>query len=233
MKKLTLNKTYLVLFFVTFLALIPIGTVSQQLGNLSIAKFLGYETYLSYSNLYWENDFKKDVINRAMENQYEIKRNLPFEGQKKYEKDAAIINQHDIYITSGGVLQPVLLSTFAFLILIYRKKLSKITFLSFTDWFLVFVTMLLPRQIFNFICNLFLAMSYPDELKIAQLLDLHKGILLLFLGTISLLICLAVIKFIPKTHKKEFVLGAVIGFSVGYFLWMIIFGPIILPNKYS
>lgn len=225
-----LNKTYLVVFFVTFLALIPIGTIFQQLGNLSIAKFLGYETHLSYSSLYWENDFQKDVIYRSIKNHYEIKRNLPFVGKNKYEKDIAIINKHDMYIISGGVLQPILLSTLAFLILTYRKKLSKITFFSFTDWFLVFVTMLLPRQIFNFICNLFLTMSYPDELKIAQLLDLHKEMLLLSVGTISLLICLAVIKFIPKTYKKEFVLGAVIGFSVGYFLWMIIFGPIILPN---
>ena len=158
-KNAPLNKKKLVVFFLTFLLLVPIGTISHELGHLSVAKLLGYETHLSYSSLAWEDDFKIDVINSYLNNEYEIENSLPFIGKNQYEKDVAIINKHDLYILSGGVLQTILFGTLAFIILIYRLKLLKIKTFSFLDWFLVFITMFLSRQIFNFVWGLFLGMT--------------------------------------------------------------------------
>ena len=67
------------------------------------------------------------------------------------------------------------------------------------------------------------------EVEIAELLEMNRGVLLIPLSIISIFVCLTIWKIIPNNKKKEFILSAIIGCPIGYVLWMLIIGPIVLP----
>lgn len=226
---------YLGVFVFVFMVLIPIGTITHELGHLVVAKQLSYQTELHYSSISWESDFKKSVIKRYLKNQNEIENNLPFNGKELYNKDVQIINKHDVRILIGGVFQTILTGSIFFMLFIFSKK-NKNNF-SLLQWVYLFVSLFWLRKIFNLFFGFYVGLSkgnnvffYGDEARIAVLLNIHKGSILIPLAIISFAILAYLIKMMPLKYKSTFIIGGLIGCPLGYFLWMNIFGPLILPN---
>jgi hypothetical protein len=214
----------------------PIGTITHELGHVITARLLGYSTVLKYSSMNWTNDFKKDIIKRYNIYQYEIENNLPFDKSEKYRIDIKKLNDDDLLILLGGVIQTISFGLIAFFILINRKKRKIISYKLF-DWTLIFITLFLLRETFNLLSGVLKGLSnnnrffYGDEARIAEILNLHRGIFLLPLGILSTLIMAYVFfKIIPLEKRTAFIISGIIGIPIGYFVWMYVFGPYLLPK---
>lgn len=67
-------------------------------------------------------------------------------------------------------------------------------------------------------------------MKISTYLNLFEGTVSILLGIIGLLILSVVFfKIIPIKYRLSFIFSALIGSFIGYVLWMILVGPLILP----
>jgi hypothetical protein len=228
------SQKYIFSFIIVFILFTPIGTITHELGHLFVAKTLGYETTLHYSSVNWNNKLVKNLWSQYERFKIEIDNNLDFEGHEQYKADVKMLNKHSLLICIGGVTQTIAFGLVAFILLIYRIIIKKENFTLF-HWLLSFVSLFWLREVFNLISGIIKGFYlknniyfYGDEAKIARLLELHEGTLLLPLGIIAILISLMILKIIPNNRKKEFIIAALIGCPIGYILWMIIIGPIIL-----
>jgi hypothetical protein len=232
-----MNFKYLGVFVLVFILLTPIGTIFHELGHFAVAKALGYKASLHYSSVAWENDFKIDVIERYLKYEYEIKNDLPFKGVEKYKIDVEIINKHDLFILIGGVTQTILFGTLSLFLLLFRIKKRIVIKFHLIDWVLTFIALFWSREIFNLLMGVFLGFNrnngiyfYGDEARIAKLLNIPIGTLLLPLGIIAIVVIFIIIYLIPRKYKSIYLLGAIIGCPLGYLFWMYLIGPIVLPK---
>ena len=232
---MNLSSKYFINFTIVFILLTPIGTITHELGHFFVAKKLGYKTFLHYSNVNWNNELLENAKNQYKKFKFEIDNDLPFDGHEKYKIDIKKLNEHNLLILLGGVSQTIAFGLIAFILLFYRVIIKKNNF-TLLDWFFSFISLFWLREPANLILSLVKGLKlknkiyfYGDEAKIANLLGLYEGTLLLPLTIMSILISLVVFKLIPNNRKKEFIIGGLIGCPVGYVIWMFLIGPIILP----
>jgi len=228
-----LNIKYLFLFVIVLIFLTPIGTILHELGHIVVAKSLGYRTVLHHSSMSWDSDFKSDLMDRYLENKFEIENNLSFKNSRQYNIDILKLNKDKLLIYLGGVFQTIFIGSLGFLLLYKRRKSEYFTI---KDWILVFISLFWSREILNLIVGVIRGLFnkegiyfYGDEAKISKLLNLPDWSILLPLGAIAVIVIVFIIKLIPNKLRYTFILSGIIGSPIGYFLWMHFLGSKILP----
>jgi hypothetical protein len=204
--------TVLVLLFVF---MVPIGTVSHEYGHIIVAKYLGYSTKLHYGSM---NLIRKD---------------------KNYSKDTRIekTDHHSFLITLGGPIQTILTGSIGFFLILYRRQKGKHLKLGSLNWLLIFLSLFWLREVFNLIISFVSEIINPDgsyfggdEAWISDYLGLNRGVIPISLGLIGSAIFLFIFfKILPTKVRVPFVFACVVGCLLGYYLWMYLLGPKILP----
>ncbi len=233
---MNLSRKYLIYFIIAFILLTPIGTIIHELGHLFAAKSLGYDTVLHHTSLSWNNGLLKNSKKQYEKFKLQIENDLPFESHEQYKLNLKTLNKHHLLILLGGVAQTITFGLVAFILLLYRIIIIKKNSFTSFDWMLSFISLFWIKEPANLILSIIKGIKlknniyfYGDYAKIAKLLELHEGALLVPLTIIAIFISLIILKIIPNKRKKEFIIGALIGCPIGLILWMFIIGPIILP----
>ena len=152
--------------------------------------------------------------------------------------EAEMINaQSRLYITLAGPLVSMGLGTYGFyLCLKMQKKQETTEALTATQWLSILLSLFWLRPLFNFIRHGVLyffsngATLRSDEEQLADYLALPSHSISATMAFISLLLLLWVFfKRIPHTQRFTFLLAALFGSLLGYWLWMMAMGPLILP----
>lgn len=229
-----LNIKYLFLFVIVLIFLTPIGTILHELGHIIVAKSLGYRTVLHHSSMSWDSDSKSNLMSLYLENKFEIENNLSFKNSRQYNIDIIKLNNDKLLIYLGGVFQTIFIGSLGFLLLLYKRRKSE--YFTIKDWILVFISLFWSREILNLIVGIIRGLFnkdgiyfYGDEAKISKLLNLPDWSILLPLGVIAVIVIVLIIKLIPNKLKYTFILSGIIGSPIGYYLWMYVFGPLMLP----
>lgn len=136
----------------------------------------------------------------------------------------------------GGVLQTVITGSLGFILLYKRRRDTKRIFDN-KDWLFLFVTLFWLRQIFNVISSLLKSWYFDidkycggDELRISLLLELPLCLVSYALGFVSLIICgYSFFVIMPREYRIEFIAAGILGSGLGYYLWMKVLGPVLLP----
>jgi len=198
-----------------FILMVPIGTISHEYGHIIVAKCLGYNTELHYGNM-----------------------NL-VRGKGNHSKDSRIekTNHHSFLITLGGPIQTILTGSIGFFLILYRKQRGKHLKLDPLGWSLIFLSLFWLRQVFNLIISFISEIINPDgsyfggdEAWISEYLGLDRGVIPISLGLIGSVIFLFIFfKILPIKTRIPFISTCVVGCLLGYYLWMYLLGPKILP----
>ena len=198
-----MSRTAIVLAFVVCTVL---GTLSHEFGHIVVAKCLGYETTLHYASMNWTTGLDYPAVNA----------------------------RHVLLVSLGGPAQTLLFGLLGFGLLCYRRKHP--TFVA-TDWVLIFLTLFLSRMIANPVFEITAYISGRsetpfggDEERIALLLGWHPSTITLPLFLLAVACCaVSIFWFIPVQYRKRFLVWGILGAGAGYFLWMIVLGPMVLP----
>lgn len=193
------------LFFalsIAFILFTCIGTLAHEMGHIAIARMLGYETYLGH-------------------------------GYMNYNRTASTSRTEKLLIDMGGPMQTMLTGTAGLLLLVLqRKRFNGRQRLLWTQWLLIFITLFWLRQSANMIMGIrsLGRLGRDDESQIAYLLHWPLPSIGLVTGGIGLLV-LAVVtfRFIPATQRLTFMLAGLAGGIAGFWLWLIRFGPVLMP----
>lgn len=215
-----------------------IGTVSHEYGHILMAKSFGYDTFLHYSSMNYNSGELKDKLDDIYtKHQTDIENGTDFEKKKEYQHGLKKLASNGLWITIGGPLQTILTGTIGLLFLIYRRKKIKLYGLKFIDWLAVFLALFWLREVFNLVMSLSSEILAPsgnwfggDEKFISIKLNLWEGTLPIVLGLVGLFITYFVIyKIIPNRLRFNFIIKGFFGEIIGFYLWMFILGPAILP----
>lgn len=121
------------------------------------------------------------------------------------------------------------------LLLFYRRQLISQNTVSSFGWFLVFLSLFWLRQPANLVMYSVSKLFKPeiqsnmDEIKIAQYLQLPQLLIIAVTGVIGLLILWYVLKILPSKVRFTFILSGIVGGIVGFYLWFMHLGRMILP----
>jgi hypothetical protein len=187
-----------------FIAATVVGTVSHEFGHFAMAKFLGHDATLHY-------------------------------GYTKYAYANAVCADRFL-VTLAGPLESMLTGTIGLLLLWrYRKSFDGKNALSARQWLMVFTALFWLRQIANLLVGAISrrpqrAIGRDDESKIDHYLHLEPGMTLGITALFATVVtAIVIIKFVPKKTLPTFILAAVTGSALGYYLWLVKFGKIIMP----
>jgi hypothetical protein len=211
MKK-KLNK--LIPLILSFMLFVPIGTISHEYGHVLVAEYLGYNTVLHYNSM--------NLVN-----------NNQIDENVKIEKN----NFHSFLITIGGPIQTILTGTFGFILVLNRRKRNLFSKLNFLEWLYIFLALFWLRQIFNLVFSFISEIIAPngsyfggDEPWISEYLGLNRGTIPIFFCITGIIVFVYIcIKIIPKNIRIPFIISCPIGGLLGYFLWMNVLGPQLMP----
>lgn len=149
--------------------------------------------------------------------------------QKTFEKQGFIV-------TLAGPLQTMITGTIGFILLCANYTRNGLSKFKFKQWFFAFLTFFWSRQIANFLILLFdhvvfNRFSYSgDEVKLSHYLNLplwSLNIITAIAGTIIL--GWTTFRIIPKSQQMTFISAGLIGSATGFYIWMYLAGPAILP----
>ncbi len=228
---------YLITGFIVFAV---IGTLSHEAGHYFAAKALGYDAKISYAYTFW---FNKDTTENAfVTSVFEkygnlIKKEKEFPEKEKFLRIAHKRNYDGFWITLWGPLQTMLTGTLGFLLIIFfRKSFYTTNQLRLWQWLLVFFSLFWLRQICNIVMwtgDYLLKGEFRermDEIHIANHFHLPIGTIIGITALISVIIASIVIfKFIPLIQRKTFIVSGLIGGIIGYVLWIVVLGPVVMP----
>ena len=204
MLPLHFNVKLFVILFIVFIAFTCIGTLTHEMGHIAIAKILGYETHFGY-------------------------------GYMNYNKASGSNMKDSLLILSGGPLQTMLTGTIGLILLfLWRKKFNLDQNLLWGQWTLIFITLFWLRQSANMV------MAIPelltgkllrgDEFRIAYHLKWPLYSISVVAGLIGLLVLtIVILRFIPQKQRVTFMLAGLAGGIIGFWLWLIELGPILMP----
>lgn len=193
---------YLIAGFIIFTV---IGTLTHELGHYIVAKYLGYEARINYAS---------NILITPVQSLY-----------------------HDFWITLGGPVSTIVIGTIGVIsLLIFSKRYSSSNQLTFFQWLLIFFSLFWLRQSTNFIVwigdyviNGKLS-KMSDEIYIAKLLEIPLGVISVFTAILGIVVlCVVLLKFIPKNQRQTFMLAGLVGGIAGYVLWLKIIGVILIP----
>lgn len=227
-------------FFIalSFVLCTIVGTLSHEMGHWTMAKMLGYDAEINYSSARYDNDKQLDNLYYLYSQKTEAENKaMPFQQKDEYEKLKAEVDRKSFYFTLGGPIQTILFGTVGFIWLIYRRKKRAEQPLNLTDYAAIFLALFWLREVFNPVFSvaqsLWLSGSIyfgGDELKLARYLDLPDGGVAIPLAIIGAAICYYVIYHIlPKDKRSTFIDAGLFGGIAGYFLWMRVLGPVLMP----
>jgi hypothetical protein len=213
------------LFLITgFVVFTVIGTLSHELGHFAMARMLGYDARINYGYTYWEAASSADPIsNTETAADAEIRK-------AKEEKDSFLI-------TLAGPVLTMLIGTFGLLLAMAdKKRLGKSRILEPRQWFIVFLSLFWLRPLFNFLTGIYVyfsSVSFPSSNDEAELaVHLHWNPISIPLGIALLATAVCVYLFfgyIPWKQRLTFLCSALVGGCLGFFLWLRLLGPILMP----
>lgn len=170
---------------------------------------------------------------------YEIKHDLPFPEKTVYQDHFKKWRSDGFKVTLGGPFQTILTSILGLFILFVRRKKRAHAGFKIIDWLAVFLSLFWLRMTFNVIYgivrslwngNPILTGGRSDEIRIASYLELPDWTFSVSLGLMGLAIALYVVfGVVPKDKRLTFILAGLIGGMSGYFLWLEMIGPILIP----
>lgn len=121
----------------------------------------------------------------------------------------------------------------------FRKRFKTNIDFELIDWLAVFLSLFWLREVFNLSMALGREIVFPngnyfgysgDEAKLSYLLDLPAGTFPITLGLIGLMISLIIVfKAVQIKDRLTFILSGFFGGISGYYLWMNIVGPVLVP----
>ena len=195
-----------------FIAFTVIGTLSHEGGHFVMAKYLGYEARMNYGYTFWEEKTSDQGTT----------------AQK--EKDS-------FWITLAGPLQTMITGTIGLLLIVnQRKNIKEAGKLSLKQWLLFFLSLFWLRQVFNFAGGMVVYLfsgSFPvtnDEVELAGSLFWPNISISLATALTGSCICLYLFfRVIPPNQRFTFISSALIGGLAGFFLWLRLLGPVIMP----
>lgn len=242
--QLVLKPKLLLLFTLTFIFFVPIGTLSHEGGHIAVAQMLGYDTELFYGSAKWDQSTLLEM-RKAFYDKYasEIKNNTDFPEREDYDKFVQKWGSDSFKITVGGPLETILTSIFGLMILFFRREKQRINgfTLLYLYWLAVFLSLFWLRTTFNVLYSVVRALwagrtplvgSISDETRMAAYLDLPSWIFSVSLGLTGLLVALFVVfGVVPQEKRLTFILAGLIGGIVGYVLWLDMLGPILMPVR--
>lgn len=198
------------------------GTLSHETGHFMAAKSVGYEARINYAYTYTH------VPSASTD-------------------DSAARTLKALWITSAGPLLTIITGTIGLMILFIKKRKQKLHLHAFGwDWLLVFITLCWLRQPVNLATRLMkkllvvadvlardsqqLQESGGDEIVIAKALGLPSLSIEIATAAAGLgVLCLVLFKILDKNIRYVFLSGLAAGGVLGYYLWLIWLGPILLP----
>jgi hypothetical protein len=237
--------TIIIIVFVLFTV---IGTLTHELGHITAAQLLGYETKLSYGYMdYFHEGYNEDENSLLL-----IKMNEKYKGTPYYDLDDKIKEEykvvfdrleekfpanetHDFLITLGGPTQTIITSLIGFYILYRRESKYRYTY-KIIDWLGVFLGLFILREVYNTFSAAFSVVFfngnefYGDEFSLSRALELNQWVLPAITAIIGLLMGLYIIfKVIPLRYRFSFIIGGLVGGGLGFVIWFNYLGKIILP----
>lgn len=235
--KIAINLKALLILIIAFIIFTAIGTVMHEYGHILVAKYFGYETTLHYGSMNYNSELNEKLFKIYNQNKAAIVNGNYFDQQNEYENGIRTIKSHGLWITLGGPLQTILTGFIGLTILFIRRNRIKTFGLKIIDWLAIFLSLFWLREVFNLVTSIGSEIISPkgsffggDEKHISYGLNLWEGTIPIFLGFVGLIIALFVIfKIIPNRLRLTFILSGLIGGVTGFFLWMNILGPTLIP----
>lgn len=233
-----ININNLIIFSFAFILFTAIGTISHEYGHILVAKLLGYDTTLHHASMNYDTSVLNDsLITIYTENQAAIESDTDFYRKDEYDRMTKKLTQDSFYVTIGGPLQTILTGLIGLCIIFYRRKKMKADGLALLDWFAIFLALFWLRQVFNVVQSISREIISPngsyfsgDEKNISAILNLWSGTVSILLGTIGLLVSIYIIfRIIPIRFRYTFILGGLFGGILGFYLWINIVGPVLIP----
>lgn len=117
-----------------------VGTVSHELGHISVAKFLGYKTKLHFAAM--ESDFHESLGPLKIyynANKEKIKAETPSQEKAYFRKAYKKLGRDSQLISRGGPGQTMLTGTIGLILLLYRRKRIAEAGMKVFDWIAVFL----------------------------------------------------------------------------------------------
>lgn len=222
-----------------FLLATAIGTVSHEGGHYIAAEALGFNPHLGYAYVNYSDIDEREAVGKYYDKHKEAMKDRDSPERKHFEKIYKRFYPNrwqSFLITLGGPLQTMITGTVGALLLWYRRKKIKVTGLNLKNWILVFLAFFWSREVFNFLGSIPFYLNgrganmRGDEPRIAHMLSLpYWSVALLFalMGGVALLWVTFYI--IPRKERLTFVLAGPVGAAIGWWLWLVEFGPVLLP----
>lgn len=225
-----------------------VGTITHELGHVTVAKYFGYETKLHYGSMRYDypgidsDPLVLELRKNTSDNAEALKNKEDFEGLTRRKELFKILQEkypysenHGAWITLGGPAQTLLTSFLGLFLLSYRRSKKKAYFV-LMDWVGVFFSLFALREIFNYATVLFRTIvngdvaSRNDEFKLSRYLDLNEWTIPTVALVVGTVICTYVIfRVIPLQYRFTFLVSGLVGGILGYFTWLRWLGPVILP----
>lgn len=197
------NKKLVLFLIFGFVLSTIVGTVTHELGHYTAARILGIKATIHYN----------------------------------YTETFLETNKNNFLIRIAGPLQTIFFSFIGIAVLISKKEsFKRVNKLNLVQWIIIFLSLFSLRFIFNFFINsiyYFVSGNIPtqnDEIAIAVDLGLSTISISFITAILSCVVAyLIIFKIIPISQRYVFIFCGLIGSSLGYYLWFILTGPLLLP----
>ncbi|MES2779079.1 MAG: hypothetical protein V4651_04185 [Bacteroidota bacterium] len=216
-----------------------VGTLSHEFGHYVVGKYYGAEPVIHYGYTSDTHYTKEYLIldSLYMLNEDAIKAKQPFPAKQLFEETQEQYYNQSLWIVMGGPFQTMVTGTIGFLLLllVYKKR-TETDFLTFKEWFFVFLSLFWLRQTANVMVGwgTFLLTGKTsmrsDEIRIAEHLDWYPHTLELITASIGLgVLAYIVFKVIPLSQRMLFLASGLVGGVTGYLFWLVYVGPVVMP----
>lgn len=214
-----------------------IGTVTHEMGHYVMMKRYGFNPTIHYASASYGYNPEYEKFSGFYEAHKEKIQSAEGSPEKEYFYNRLQKQKRELFlITLGGPVQTMLTGTMGLLLLwFYRKRLYINNKLKPIAWIAVFLAFFWSRQVLNFLMSvpdIFKERRYyrSDEPRISLYLNLPHwsfGMATAIIGAVLLI--WVVFYVIPKQQRLSFLCAGLVSSALGWFLWMDVVGPVVLP----
>jgi hypothetical protein len=238
MLKISLHKPLLLKLLLGVILLTVTGTLTHEFGHYIVARMLGYKAEIKYGMTTFY-DAHNDSFLQHIHTNYakEVKHKLPFPASNKYWHLQAQQRKNTFWILFGGVAQTTLFGSLGLLLLLLHK--AKIqphqNNIPVMLWMYIFMALFWLREPVNLLAGLgkLIYTGVPpmfDEISLAHLLNWPSWSIAVLTGLLGMFIFGYILfRIIPAALRFTFFTAVFLGGCLGYILWLMLLGPIILP----
>lgn len=228
-------KHRIILLTICFAFMVPIGTLTHELGHVVVARYYNYSTTLSYASMHYEKKELTGFRKWLVVNKERLKWDTAFVKKHDVPSHQRMFDKEQIRISFGGPVLTFLIGLFGLLVLLFKRKRWLVKDFKSLDWAAFFMSLFFSRFVFNAVMHFALSLMSThvcrgDEEKIAIFFggspNLLQGVLLVIF---SLVLYWIVFIILPSKHRKDVLVSALIGCTLGWLLWMELIGKLILP----